>query len=48
MSSPRVLIVDDEERFRSTMCKLLTHRGLSAVTAGSGLEALEELKKSPY
>lgn len=45
---PRVLIVDDEERFRNTMCKLLTVRGIAAATAGSGPEALEELKKNTY
>lgn len=45
---PRVLIVDDEERFRNTMCKLLTVRGISAATAGSGAEALEELGSTPY
>jgi DNA-binding NtrC family response regulator len=45
---PKVLIVDDEERFRTTMCKLLTVRGLSARTAGSGKEALEELQRDSY
>jgi DNA-binding NtrC family response regulator len=47
-STPRVLIVDDEERFRNTMCKLLTVRGLVATTAGSGAEALEKLKGDTY
>jgi DNA-binding NtrC family response regulator len=45
---PKVLIVDDEERFRSTMRKLLTIRGLFAETAGSGEEALRELTANPY
>ncbi len=44
-SQPKVLIVDDEERFRTTMCKLLTVRGLEASTAGSGKEALEKLPR---
>ncbi len=50
MTSPktRVLIVDDEDRFRTTMGKLLTVRGLEASTAGSGKEALEALKTSLY
>ncbi len=50
MTSPktRVLIVDDEERFRTTMSKLLIVRGLEASTAGSGKEALEALKTSLY
>jgi DNA-binding NtrC family response regulator len=42
--SARVLVVDDEERFRKTMCKLLTARGLTARAAGSGPEALEILR----
>ncbi len=47
-SQPKVLIVDDEERFRTTMCKLLTVRGLDASTAGSGKEALEKLRETPH
>jgi DNA-binding NtrC family response regulator len=47
-SKPRVLIVDDEERFRTTMGKLLAVRGLDVGTVGSGKEALEELKKGSY
>jgi DNA-binding NtrC family response regulator len=47
-SPPKVLIVDDEERFRAIMCKRLNHRGLSAVTAGSGPEALEAVKNGRY
>lgn len=46
--SVRVLIVDDEERFRSTMCKLLTIRGFQAVTCASGPEALECLRAESY
>ncbi|MBI4858756.1 MAG: response regulator [Candidatus Riflebacteria bacterium] len=47
-SKPKVLIVDDEERFRATMCKRLRVRGLQAATAGSGREALEELRRDRY
>ena len=47
-SHPNVLIVDDEERFRTTMCKLLTVRGLEASTVGSGKEALEKLRDTPH
>jgi len=47
-AQPKVLIVDDEERFRATMCKLLTVRGVEAVTAGSGKEAIEKLRQNPY
>lgn len=45
---PRILIVDDEERFRNTMCKLLTVEGYEASTAGSGPDALEELRGTAY
>jgi DNA-binding NtrC family response regulator len=45
---PTVLIVDDEERFRSTMRKLLTAEGLQASICGSAIQALEELRKNHY
>jgi DNA-binding NtrC family response regulator len=45
---PKVLIVDDEERFRSTMRKLLLAEGLEASTCGSAMQALEELRKNHY
>jgi len=44
----KVLIVDDEERFRITLKKLLTANGLETNAVGSGLEALEELRQQPY
>jgi len=47
-SGPKVLIVDDEERFRTTLRKLLAVAGVEATTAGSGLEALQELEKTAY
>ncbi len=45
---PKILIVDDEERFRTTMCKLLTVRGLEVSTIGEGKEALNELREKSY
>jgi len=45
---PKVLIVDDEERFRITLRKLLGVQGVEANTAGSAKEALEELNNRPY
>lgn len=45
---PKVLIVDDEERFRTTMCRLLSIKGLDATTAGSGKEALEKIRQEIY
>jgi DNA-binding NtrC family response regulator len=44
----KVLIVDDEERFRITLRKLLTANGLDTNAVGSGMEAIEELKQQPY
>jgi len=35
-AKPRVLIVDDEERFRTTMAKLLTVNGLEVMAVGAG------------
>lgn len=48
MADPiRVLIVDDEERFRDTLAKLLTRRGFAVRTAGGGQEALTLLGDAP-
>lgn len=44
----KVLIVDDEERFRITLKKLLTANGLETSAVSSGLEAIDELKKTLY
>ena len=46
--SPKVLLVDDEERFRTTLGKMLTAHGLEVTALGSGREALEELRKKAY
>ena len=43
-----VLIVDDEERFRANTAAILRKRGFSVTAAGSGSEALEEIRKGPY
>jgi DNA-binding NtrC family response regulator len=47
-STPRLLLVDDEERFRTTLSKLLGVRGIPVAAVGSGEEALEELRSKPY
>ena len=44
----KVLIVDDEERFRITLSKLLSVRGLEVDTLGDAREALESLKSKSY
>ncbi|MEJ5347323.1 MAG: response regulator [Desulfosoma sp.] len=41
----RVLLVDDEERFRTTMGKLLRKRGFEVEEAGSGHEAMVRLQQ---
>ncbi len=43
----KVLMVDDEERFRATTNKILTRRGFDTIMAESGEEALAELSKHP-
>jgi DNA-binding response OmpR family regulator len=44
MEAMKIMLVDDEERFLSTTQKLLTKKGIDAVTATSGVEALEILQ----
>ncbi|MGC9965927.1 MAG: response regulator [Syntrophobacteraceae bacterium] len=45
---PKVLIVDDEERFRTTLHKLLTVRKIDAAYVGSATEAFSEIANSDY
>lgn len=44
----RVLVVDDEARFRTTLAKMLRSRGLTVEAVGSGEECLAELDARPY
>ena len=46
-SSPRVLLVDDETDFLSSLAQRLTLRGLSTSTAASGPDALAVLDREP-
>jgi CheY-like chemotaxis protein len=48
MTKPRILLVDDEERFRTNLEKMLGAQGLAVRAQGSGAAALEELKRHPY
>lgn len=48
MPKPWILLVDDEERFRTNLHKLLVAHGLTVTSKASGAEALEELKLQPY
>jgi len=41
----RVLIVDDEERFRETTAAILGRRGFVVTAVGSGPEAIEQIRK---
>jgi CheY-like chemotaxis protein len=40
----RLLVIDDDEQFRSYVVKLLSRRGFDVREAGSGVKALELLK----
>jgi DNA-binding NtrC family response regulator len=48
MNKPRILLVDDEERFRDNLQKLLRAQGLTVTARDNGLTALSELKLQPY
>jgi DNA-binding response OmpR family regulator len=43
----KVLMVDDEQRFRETTEKILSRRGFDTIMAESGAEALEKLQQEP-
>jgi DNA-binding NtrC family response regulator len=45
---PKILLVDDEERFRTNLAKMLTAEGFEVTAVGSGLDALEELDLHAY
>jgi DNA-binding response OmpR family regulator len=43
----KVLMVDDEERFRVTTAKILDRKGFDTILAASGEEALEKMAENP-
>ncbi|QGY40308.1 response regulator [Pseudodesulfovibrio cashew] len=43
----KVLMVDDEERFRTTTAKILARKGFDTILAASGEEALDKLGEGP-
>jgi DNA-binding NtrC family response regulator len=47
-SKAKVLIVDDEERFRQNLKKLLAVKNIEANSVGSAREAFEELRSNAY
>ena len=44
----KVLLVDDEERFRTTTMATLENRGFQVTAASNGFEAVEEVKRSEF
>ena len=44
----RVLIVDDEERFRANTATILNKRDFEATAVGSGIEAIDQIKKQSF
>jgi DNA-binding NtrC family response regulator len=48
MNKPRILLVDDEERFRTNLLKMLGAQGLTVTAMDNGEAALTELKVQPY
>ena len=45
---PNILLVDDEERFRTNLSKMLAAQGFEVTAVDSGPRALEELAQLPY
>ena len=45
MAMKKVLVIDDSNTMRMTLAMVLKREGYDVVTAGDGLEALEEMKK---
>ncbi len=44
---PRLLLVDDEERFRTTLAKRLKEKGFNVADVGSGMEAIDYVQANP-
>ena len=44
----RVLVVDDEARFRTTLIKILEAKGIEATAAADGAAALAEIQRCAY
>lgn len=45
---PKILLVDDEERFRTNLARMLAAKGFEVTAVGSGLDALEKLDLHAY
>jgi len=44
----RILVVDDEDRFRQSLCRLLRAEGFTVDSAESGLDALNKLATNEF
>ncbi len=44
----KVLLVDDEDRFRQTTAGVLKKRGFNVFTASNGVDAIERIKKDDF
>ncbi len=47
MSTVKILMVDDEERFRTITARIFEKKGFTVITAANGEEALEKLSEKP-
>ncbi len=47
MSAIRILMVDDEDRFRIVTARIFEKKGFNVITAANGEEALEKLSEKP-
>lgn len=45
---PKILLVDDEERFRTNLSKMLAAQGFEVTAVDSGLKALDEIAHHSY
>jgi DNA-binding NtrC family response regulator len=45
---PKILLVDDEERFRTNLSKMLAAQGFDVTAVDSGLKALDEMAHHSY
>ena len=45
---PNILVVDDEERFRTILVKILSSKGLKAKPVEGGKEAIEEMSRENF
>ncbi|MFH1624989.1 MAG: response regulator, partial [Pseudomonadota bacterium] len=47
-ANAQILVVDDEERMRNLLRKVLTKQGLSVQTSPNGIDALRKVEETPF